>query len=186
MILYHIDHSESLHKGQRLYANWPHPTKPGLLLSRYGSWILSVEDSNSRIFQTDTRSHLYHNYNIEFLAEKVRVKHFPHLPSRLNSLFAVQSIDDSVRWNQRLGFDKPIRICEIEYNDVIFEFDSRLLDGMILNVGRLLTETSVFTQYEIDAEKQLIDYWSGKRTENALNEILVPFPVTISKCYSIT
>lgn len=185
VILYHIDNSASLNEGQTLCASWRHPTKPGLLLSHYGSWILSVKNPNSRIFQSYEKSRLYHTYNTEFIAEKVRKEHFPSLPSRLCCLFAAQSIVDSLRWNQRLGQNGPIRICEIEYSGTLFEFDARLLDGLTLNTECLLSDDSAFTQYEIEAEKQIIDYWRGKKTADPRNEVLIPFPVTISRCYML-
>ena len=128
---------------------------------------------------------MYHTYNNEFIAEKVRKERFPFYPSRFCCLFAARSIDDLLKWKQRLELKGTIRICEIGYPAGLFEFDARFLDGLILNQECLLSEESAFTQYEIEAEKQIIDYWSGKKTESPLNEVLVPFPARVLKIYML-
>lgn len=90
-----------------------------------------------------------------------------------------------LNWKQRLGLNGSVRICEIEFPGMLHEFDVRLLDGLVLNQECLLSEESEFTQYEIEAEKQIIDYWSGKMTESPLNEVLILFPARVVKIYTL-
>ena len=103
---------------------------------------------------------------IEAIFEQVRKADFPHLPSRMTSMFGWQSLDEAVAFantNHAGGFN----VFEVEVED-----ESYFIGDMnLLYIGGQVINTFLLAH----------KYWSGQRSANPKLEVLIPLPVTIGK-----
>ncbi len=99
---------------------------------------------------------------IEYTYELVRQIHFSKAPSRFQSFFAVESIEDAQKLRNET-FSGHGDIYEVECED-FFKADMKLLYTGICFAGN-----------QILANK----YWSGESSDNPLWEILMKEPVRI-------
>ncbi len=109
---------------------------------------------------------------IEFIFELVRQLKFPDAPSRLTSLYGIETIEQAARWKDVLHGQASDALWEIEY-----EADAPVYDASLLNVDPDQVwegEFSCFLTME-----NAYRYWAGERTENSLPELLITPPVTI-------
>ncbi|MRT38762.1 DUF2441 domain-containing protein [Acinetobacter sp. RIT698] len=101
---------------------------------------------------------------IEAIFEQVRRADFPHLPSRMTSMFGWQSLAEAVEFantNHAGGFN----LFEVEVEDQSYFIG----DMNLLFIGGQVINTYLLAQ----------KYWSGQRSANPKLEVLIPLPVTI-------
>ena len=105
------------------------------------------------------------NPMIEIIFELVRKSMFPHLPSRMQSIFCWQTLDDLKKFTNDLGFpdNRRLNVFEVE-TDNFFIGDMKLL---------------YLGGQGIHAMSLACMYWSGERTLNPHLEVLVPLPVQV-------
>ena len=187
MVLYHFDRSSALKEGQVLQlTSIVHPVLQ-IPLSNFGKNICSSGHStgNSRII-TDLQSFVssLNTHNLEIHAERIRKAKYPNYPSRLSVLFAVKQLSDLFSWRNIFQFDGNSRICEIDYTGVLYEFDAWYLRGKAIN--DLFEPFSTFEIFhQIQMQRFLNNYWKGSISESPMMEVLVPLPVTISRCRAL-
>lgn len=118
---------------------------------------------------------------IEFIFELVRQTHFPHLPSRLSCVFAVDDVKEFERWPE-LSTENP-RIFEIDVPDRPLRFDSNHLKGFMIfaannnnwHLGVLPTVCYDFA----------FKYWAQESSDDPRWEYLIPLPVSPSRIRQI-
>ena len=101
----------------------------------------------------------------EYRCEELRQQCFPHRPSRLQSFFCCESLEDARKY--RHGFDRPeALIWEVEHETGGFRADMILM--------RRCSEASL--------DANIMAYWQGKTTDDPLWEVLLIPPVQIIEC----
>lgn len=172
MRLYHIDRSMSLKENQIINTNELHSyvlrNKENLLinkisceLSPYGEFVFGNQASESQTSQVVN----------ELIFEYERKLNFPNLPSRLQSFFAVRSIEDAKLWLELFG---EAKIWEIDTLDSKFvELDSKYLIG-----GDISAMSTFKPALSVNHARM---YWSGRESENPRNEVLISPRVQIIK-----
>lgn len=112
---------------------------------------------------------------IEFTVELVRRQLFPHCPSRLISLFAVEQISDFKKWG--LEHAEQARVFQISAPDNLKRFDARHLRG---GITFTTDETGTYCGCLLTAMyDQAIKYWSCEPSADPLWEYLVPLPAQL-------
>ena len=181
MILYHLDRFGALTEGQIILPGPYSDLFPDVQLSLFGQGILRQDP----IAIASSSYNEINTHNLELHAENIRRKHFPGLPSRLSSFFAVRSIADLVLWGDIFSLGPVSRIFEIEYDGPVYEFDASFLHGFTTpRPGEPLN----MDQFNADIHQTwvwLTRYWLGERTDHPLPEVLLPLPVTIGKLVSL-
>ena len=140
--------------------------------------------SGPRVFDWSTAN----TYNLEIHAETLRCQAFPEKPSRLSVFFCARRLSDILSWNEYFPLSPGSRICEIEYDGPLYEFDARFLRGIALPVEPVNLDSSDMDQLAQNisqVRRNLFLYWSGARSENPLPEVLVPLPVVIRRIASL-
>ena len=184
MILYHLDRSAALHEGQQInYVCFDDPLFGEL--SHFGSHILSFAKGSSFLLSVNEFQSFANTYNLEIRLEEIRKKNYPRYPSRLKALFCVKQIRDLFPWSEFFPLTKDSRICEIEYDGPLFEFDARFLRGRavqdLLNPIPGADLINQLMKTSADLEK----YWSRTLSDTPLFELLVPLPVTVKQSVSL-
>ena len=104
------------------------------------------------------------NEFIDLLFEYVRRSDFPSCPSRFQSIFASENVNQAIRFGNKFGKSGSFLIWEVE-SDVAFKADMRLLD---LPKSLLVLSYNAFR------------YWSGIPGENMpIWEYLMVPPVRV-------
>ena len=112
---------------------------------------------------------------IELTVELVRRQLFPHYPSRLISLFAVEQISDFKKWG--LERTEQARVFQISAPDNLKRFDARHLRG---GITFTTDETGTYCGCLLTAMyDQAIKYWSCEPSADPLWEYLVPLPAQL-------
>ena len=124
-------------------------------------------------------------YNLEIHAETLRCRSFPEKPSRLSVLYCARCLSDIKAWNEYFPLSPESRICEIEYDGPLYEFDARFLRGITLPVEPDSSDMDQLGQNVLQVQMNLFLYWSGARSEKPLPEVLVPLPVVIRRIASL-
>ncbi|PWM56319.1 MAG: hypothetical protein DBX91_14205 [Subdoligranulum variabile] len=115
----------------------------------------------------------------EYNFELVRRALFPKVPSRMQCLFAVASIEEFVQW-QDCNFPPDCHVYEISVSDSTQRFDSKWLrGGYVLNQGSIGGSYLGFSP--VLNLNSAVKYWSGMQTDSPRWEYLVSFPVTVGK-----
>ena len=113
---------------------------------------------------------------IEAYFEMVRLKCFSHLPSRFQTLFAIDYKKDIDDWPELIKSKKPYKVFEIEApSSVIHKFDSNLL------TPRINTRDG---KYELVPHAIMANahrYWAKKASKSPRYELLLRLPVTVGK-----
>lgn len=118
---------------------------------------------------------------IEIVFELVRRAHFPHLPSRFTSFFAVKSYYDFLQWPELLDGDRypNYKIWEIDAPDTTPCFDSSLLRGGLI-FGR--ENANYYMGFlPIASADYAFNYWSGKTSDKPRMEYLLPHPISANR-----
>lgn len=113
----------------------------------------------------------------EYNFELVRRALFQAAPSRMQSLFALASIDEFAQWED-CNFSSDCHVYEIFVPESTQRFDSKWLKG-----GYVLNQCSTGLSYlgfsPVTNLNLAANYWSGMQTEFPRWEYLVPLPVTV-------
>lgn len=103
--------------------------------------------------------------SIELVFEIIRRANYPSLPSRLQSIFAFETLEEALKFKSQYSqVDCPIYI--VEANKCIKRDMSLLKLGFNISGGITLAEK----------------YWSAQQSENPEWEILLELPVKIISC----
>lgn len=113
----------------------------------------------------------YHHYEeciIEIVFELIRQQFYPTMLSRLTSLYAVQTLEQTENWIKIFSnTEKADSIWKIKYTN-----SSYPLDAKYLNI-----DVNGFSY--INLIENAHKYWKGQLSDNPLIEILVEFPVQV-------
>jgi len=185
MVLYHLDHEEKLTEGQVIPPGPRSDLYPDVPLSHFGEGILAYPESSPREMTVAESFSQGNTYNLEIRAESLRREVFKSFPSRLGSFYCVQTIADLFPWAEFFPLSADSRVCEIEYDGPILEFDSRFLRGNALGFPFTDPGSKEWMAQQLAVNDDLIRYWTRQRSESPLLEILVPLPVTIRRVASL-
>lgn len=105
----------------------------------------------------ESKNYIEYVTMIECTFEYMRRLKFVHLPSRFESVFACKNIEDAIKLKENYRKTNHAKIYKIT-SEISFEADMNFL-----KMGRC-----ILSNFTI-AEK----YWSGKKSENPFNEILL-------------
>jgi hypothetical protein len=106
----------------------------------------------------------------EYLYEKVRQEHFPHLPSRLNSFFSFKHLEDIAYYKEKHITDGLDRIkCKLDISgcNILFESDMAILDEIEPN------------SFYPEVEEKIKNYWQQKYSKSPVIEILLQGEITL-------
>lgn len=174
MIVYHIDRLKSLKEGQTIEFLHP-PIEPEVLrnlaIDRYPEGLSHHGDFYfGRMISKDFVS----DSILENILEYERLLYFPERPSRFQSIFATNSIDQMNYWIQSNSFREwDFNICELEINHSNYALLDSSWYGFDVKAPSFLT-----TSYKAK------NYWKGEITDNPKYELVVKLPVVVRKCTS--
>lgn len=113
----------------------------------------------------------------ELVFELVRQLHFPDAISRLSCLYASETIEQAERWKRtfqaHLG-DRENQTAETLW-EIEFEANAKAYDAHFLNVP---PDDGFSLMQEMECAYK---YWRGIHSHNPLLELLVPYPVIVSR-----
>lgn len=174
MIAYHIDRTCSLTPSQIIeLAPYPHENGSFSFMSKkffqgnvsHHGFQYLADASLSSLPSTNESI-------IEYTTELVRQSFFPEMPSRFQSFFALETIEDLLTWKDFL-LTPDAKIFEIEFKEEqCVKLDSAFLPNALYSTNTLAFSPS---QNFEDAYK----YWSMCHTEAPRYELLITPPVTI-------
>lgn len=182
MIAYHVDRNNALKSNQTIELS-------KIVLENNSDSLVMMElfskegiSNHGFHYLTDPPAPLLPgdriSYHImEYELELVRRSFFPHLPSRFQSFFALESLDNIDLWDGILNVP-DISVWKIQYDDSqCARLDSNLLIPTLKEPSPdnkcslfFSPNDAFFTQYK---------YWSGKASLNPRFELLIKPPVKI-------
>ncbi len=198
MEFYHIDRSGQLHVGRTInlfpigqivtdlrqeivQGNIP-PLRFDFF-ENYADGLSNHGDKYAAHFQKHLNFLEICEYNQEFIFELIRLKQFPHKPSRFQSVFAFENIEQAAYWQSILGSDNKIVKLRVDHKQYS-RHDAAFLQGGLAphpDDGTLspeeLKKTFLYSapQYYSSA----VNYWSGSDEITPSTEILIKPPVTV-------
>lgn len=98
---------------------------------------------------------------IEAIFEQVRRADFPHLPSRMQSMFAWCNLEDAYMLRDNA-----------KNNSAIYQIESE--SAFVGDMNLVYLSASVIGAFELATR-----YWSGRKTRNPLLEAVIPLPVVV-------
>lgn len=129
----------------------------------------NIERSNSNLSEAIT----------EYSFELVRRLKYPHIPSRFESLFALENLDDVEKWSELTTGN--YKIFEIELDPPLFKLDgSFLLSGVYFRRNMNATvDEGFFAEFNWGFSNK---YWSSLNNKDMKKpELLIKLPVTLGK-----
>lgn len=182
MIAYHIDRSRTLEAGKTIELIKPISGDPliddsmgkqfpeGLShfgMRYYARQGASMFDENGQFNSKELPA--INSYLIDNVFELERRIKFSGMPSRMQSIFATETLDGAKEWLKRLPRNGDVTIWEIEFNHANYaRLDSNWLKGEVNNMSFLAM--SYFAN----------GYWTGSPyTEGSHYELLVQLPVLV-------
>lgn len=139
--------------------------------SATGELLLSPQSFSARKSLVDEQI-------IEVVFELVRRAHFPDLPSRFTSLFAVNSLNEFSLWPELTNAERfPYQqVIEIDVPDGIPCFDASFLQGGLIFDQQKGQYYMGFLP--VAAVDFAFRYWSGHRSDHPRIEYLIPLPIS--------
>lgn len=138
-------------------------------LSPHGlSMLLRYQSSNPNIQEPIT----------EIIFELIRQLHFPNAPSRLNSLYASETLEQALQWKNlwcKYFDNKEGQIAKSLW-EIGYETDAQLYDAKWLDY--LPCKNSKEFSYLIKLENAQ-HYWQHDFSPAPLPELLIPYPVKV-------
>lgn len=117
---------------------------------------------------------------IEIVFELIRRHSFPDAPSRLTSLYASQTLEQSELWRnlwnqnfRHMSNQTAHTLWEIEY-----ETNAKLYDAAWLDAATKDGKKEPVLSY-LSLMESAHQYWSGAFTSAPLPELLIPFPASV-------
>lgn len=159
MIFYHVDRTDTLKNLKTIELikpNVPEEFKETLLelfpdgLSRHG-YHYALQSFEGQHIST----------SIEQIFELYRRMYFPDKPSRFQSFFAFTSLEDAINFT----LDYPLA----KIYEVSIDHDNYHIGDMNLVKGETI----------IQCHKYVLDYWSGRLSDNPIKEVLLVPPIRI-------
>ena len=170
MLFYHLDRDNML-KDKAFMTLLPEPSDCLGSMSELleGLFPLGLSSHGEKYFYNTTLLEKSSDKVAELIFEYIRLKWFPHLPSRYQAYFAFLSYEDLIKSPL---FDISRYIYEIE-TDNYFIADMNLLSGAFFRF-----EDANYTNIPIVAERAK-QYWSGQYSDNPQPEVLIIPPAKI-------
>lgn len=112
---------------------------------------------------------------IEFIFELIRQHHFSHAPSRLTSLYGIETVEQAIQW--RRNFEQWSGKTTYSLWEIAYETEAATYDASLLNVDPAQVSENEFSC--LLTMDNAFRYWSGEMTKDALPELLIPPPVTV-------
>jgi hypothetical protein len=109
----------------------------------------------------------------ERLLEDIRRQHFPHRPSRLESLFACRTAEEAVAIQREMKCEDAA-LWEVKCE----EGDTFICDMYFTNITPRSLDT-LSRRAEQEWLDNLHSYWRGEASANPLWECLLPLPVVV-------
>lgn len=209
MLLYHLDRSHSLREGMKINLKQIHQEFSDIGsspftnlfidgLSSFGCNILECKCPMIPVFSNVNGKPTFINTDdlfqikghvdsklIEIIFEMVRKLYFSHYPSRFQSLFAVESVEEFFKWPELL--QGPVNAFSLNNYDV-YEistsnntpfFDSNWLRG---GVSAGFDSGCFYYGIKIDGLYDFAyHYWNREFTKEPRMEYLVKLPIKIGK-----
>ena len=104
----------------------------------------------------------------ELMYEIVRKNYYPHRISRLESLFAFETLEEAIKFAREYRENYKCNILEVTSKEYEI-FDMNYLDG---GSGE-------------DIYNKCLKYWEGELTPNPTKECLLKLPVKVNKIYRL-
>lgn len=182
MIAYHIDRARTLRTGETIELIKPTSGIPFIDdvmenrfpdgLSRFGMRYYANQgaallDENGQLNSIELPN--INSYLIDNVFELERRISFPQMPSRMQCIFASESLEEAMDWHKQLpkNGDAPIWEIEIKHDDYK-RLDSNWLKGEVNKMSFL-----AMTYYANG-------YWSGSPYAGGSHyELLVKLPITV-------
>lgn len=174
---YHADRTNSLKEGSQLTLQFSRGALPAMT-NRSEAYLTMFEGGVSahgyNYLLRDGRPNPNSDSDgiMEMLLEYLRRVHYPIRPSRYQSLFAVQSVEQAVSFAE----SHPPEGLTDTYRYSVWEVEGQgsefIADSQWLSWGECWTEVLVRFHY----------YWRGIATNDPKPEVLIPLPVTVGRC----
>lgn len=174
MIAYHIDRLNKLKPGMIIKLEDVIVNPPFLkdiIDQRYPEGLSAHGD---KYYAQQANKDTLQDILTENIYEYERKLHYPYKPSRLQSFFASETIEDTMLWVAKLGLVN-YTIWEVEFEDDQFV----KLDASWLGVDK---DNLSFLVAAYFAEK----YWSGESNSRPEWELLIKVPVKVLSAVKIS
>ena len=195
MVFYHYDRLSALSPGQKVelsrdYCKLGSQAEgvPVVLsemfpegLSMHGYHYLDVFVSESLIGVAGAESLSYAlrelpSFQIEWNLELVRRALYPELPSRCQSIFCLESVEEFLDWPELMTGEGQLVEILVPDNGKCITLDSRMLSGGFLKNGDGVLTGSLPADYG-----QAKRYWSGEVSQAPRFEIVAELPVAVGR-----
>lgn len=152
---YHVDVTS------QIKDNYIFESKVEMDLKNLGKYKLSLH--GERYLVGGNKDSFY-----ELMYEVVRRNYYPHRISRLESLFAFETIEEAIKFAREYRKDYKCNILEVTSEEYEI-FDMNYLSG---GSGE-------------DIYNKCLKYWEGELTLNPIRECLLKLPVKVHKIYRL-
>lgn len=183
MDVFHISRTDSLTLGDEIKLQKIEESKVNRFsdilfpngVSQHGFYYTAdltynINSSNNSIVEFEKLKNSFASSQIEYNFEMVRKAFFPDLPSRFSSLFALENLEDILRWPELLIPGSKIHRLNIDKEPD--SFDSMLLAG-----GLGLTNSKAMF-YPMTNFEQAYKYWNKELSEQPRKELLIDLEKT--------
>lgn len=195
MIFYHYDRSGALSPGQKVELSREHREldirAQGVAavlsemfpegLSRHGRRYLNIFASRSLVGAVDAESlkyalHELPSFQIEWNLELVRRILYPELPSRCQSIFCLNSVEEFQNWPELTTGEGQLVEILVPDNGKYVTLDSQMLRGgyVVLDDGALAGSAPM----DYDFARR---YWSGELSPAPRLEVVAKLPVVVGR-----
>ena len=142
-----------------------------------GQWGYRVLSTLSTIKNPECLNNSQKLALLERDIEYVRQSNYPHLPSRMECLFASETLEEAKAvWSPALRKTCSVFRVTSQMNGILC--DASLLDGMVVTV-----ETGPFERPR-DFER-ICQYWDGCFSPSPKPELLLPLPCAVLSRYAL-
>lgn len=195
VIFYHYDRSGALNPGQKVELSREYSEldvrAEGVAavlsemfpegLSRHGRRYLDIFVSRSMVGAVDAGSlkyalHELPSFQIEWNLELVRRILYPELPSRCQSIFCLNSVEEFQNWPELMVGEGQLVEILVPDNGKYVTLDSQMLRGgfVVLDDGTLAGSSPMGYDF---ARR----YWSGELSPTSRLEVVAELPVVVGR-----
>lgn len=161
MNFYHVDRNGTLLPNQTIELIKPYIDQPDIMKTLSELYPDGLSYHGLRYAITSFKG-LHTDTSTEQIFELYRQMHFPHLPSRFQSFFCFNSLQNAIEFS-KLNGKSTIYKVEVDHKNYHIG-DMKLLKGDTI----------------LQCHKNALDYWSSKLDKNSIVEVLILPPIHIS------
>lgn len=161
MNFYHVDRNGTLAANQTIELIKPNIEPPDMMKTLNELYPNGLSYHGLRYAITSYKG-LHTDTSTEQIFELYRQMYFPYMPSRFQSFFCFNNLQDALNFS-KLSPKSIIYKAEIEHNNYHIG-DMNLLKGETI----------------LQCHKNALDYWNGKLNTNSIIEVLIVPPIHIS------